>query len=286
MYRPEVLRKKHDVPSADDGMQQETHREESVTETLDALEEKSKRGEELTREELVFLYSLDAGTPGFERDEGQRVLEMRDTRDIRKDIARALNCGEDQISRTEEEALSGNSIYHYGNLFLRSRTSAEGLWLPEKVGGDVILDSLTSVEGLELPNEIGGGLFLGSLTSIEGLRMPEIVRGDVTLDRIISAPGLRLPRKVGKSVYLNNLAAAEELELPNEVGRSVFLDSLTSAEGLRLPEKVGADLSLNGLTSAEGLELPSEVGKRVFLKGLDAKERDDVRARRPDLVIV
>ncbi|KKS44550.1 MAG: hypothetical protein UV08_C0019G0001, partial [Parcubacteria group bacterium GW2011_GWA2_42_18] len=42
--------------------------------------------------------------------------------------------------------------------------SAEGLKLPEKIGGDLYLDSLTSAEGLKLPEKIGGGLYLSGLT--------------------------------------------------------------------------------------------------------------------------
>ncbi|MBU2542311.1 hypothetical protein KJ785_01985, partial [Patescibacteria group bacterium] len=46
-------------------------------------------------------------------------------------------------------------------------TSAEGLRLPESVGGGLYLSGLTSAEGLRLPESVGGGLYLSGLTSAD-----------------------------------------------------------------------------------------------------------------------
>jgi len=52
-------------------------------------------------------------------------------------------------------------------------TSAEGLTLPQPVGGDLDPRGLTSAEGLTLPESVGGDLDLRGLTSAEGLTLPE-----------------------------------------------------------------------------------------------------------------
>ena len=47
-----------------------------------------------------------------------------------------------------------------GNLNLSGLTTAEGLYLPERVEGDLDLRGLTTVEGLQLPEYIEGSLHL------------------------------------------------------------------------------------------------------------------------------
>ena len=48
-------------------------------------------------------------------------------------------------------------------LDLNGLTSAEGLTLPTKVGGDLRLDGLTSAVGLTLPTSVGGDIYLDGL---------------------------------------------------------------------------------------------------------------------------
>ena len=51
--------------------------------------------------------------------------------------------------------------------------SAEGLTLPQKIGGSLSLRGLTSAEGLTLPQSIGRWFDLSSLTSAEGLKITD-----------------------------------------------------------------------------------------------------------------
>ena len=228
--------------------------------------------QELAHEDLLFLYEIDKPiiSPGYQPD--PRIEEIRSTRDPRKDLASLFTCREDQISLTEEEALSGNIVYHHGNLYLGGLTSAEGLTLPETVGGDLDLSSLTSAEGLILPETVGGYLYLNGLTSAEGLTFPESVGGDLDLSSLTSAEGLTLPASVGGYLYLSGLTSAEGLTLPETVRGGLYLSGLTSAEGLILPETVRGNLYLNGLTSAEGLTLPESLGGNLHLSGLTSAE--------------
>jgi len=47
------------------------------------------------------------------------------------------------------------------------------------------LSRLTTAEGLELPNSIGGYLSLSSLTTAEGLELPDGYSGTVYVDTLI-----------------------------------------------------------------------------------------------------
>ena len=125
--------------------------------------EKTNLNPELTRDDLSFLYEIDDSIDGFGYQKDPRIEEITNQRKIKEDLAFLFNCRPDQISTTKDEALKGDIIFHYGDLYLDSLTSAEGLKLPEKIGS-LYLDSLTSAEGLKLPEKIGGGLYLSGLT--------------------------------------------------------------------------------------------------------------------------
>ena len=223
---------------------------------------------ELTKTDLRFLYEIDDKITGFGYARDPRIEELLQERNVRKDLTLVLDCKEKNISLTEEEALSGNIIYHYGSLWLNNLTNAEGLKFPDKIGGDLYLRSLTSAKGLELPDEIEGDLNLSSLISAEGLKLPDKIGGYLDLNYLTSVEGLKLPNEIGGYLDLSNLTSAKGLELPDEIEGDLNLSSLTSAEGLKLPDEIRDDLYLSGLTSAEGLKLPDKVGGVLYLNSL------------------
>ena len=183
---------------------------------LTLIEEKHKNNQELSLDDLKFLYELDSRIEGFGYQKDPRIEEIISKRDKRKDISCAYSINEDEIafSKEEWEENKDRIKVYYGNLDLRNLTSAEGLELPNTINGDLYLYSLTSAEGLELPNTIGGDLGLGSLTSAEGLVLPDTINGSLDLRGLTSAEGLVLPNTIKGYLYLNNLASAEGLILP------------------------------------------------------------------------
>jgi hypothetical protein len=207
--------------------------------------------EELEKEDLRFLYEIGGKIQSTGYDKDPRIAEILKGRDIKEDLSAVIGVPREQISTTKEEALSGNIKYHYGSLNLGSLSSAEGLKLPESIGGGLNLESLSSAEGLKLPESIGGGLYLGSLSSAEGLKLPESIGGYLDLNRLSSAEGLKLPESIDGYLDLRSLSSAEGLKLPESIGGGLYLNSLSSAEGLKLPESVGENLDLRSLSSAE-----------------------------------
>ena len=205
---------------------------------LTNITQRAETGAELTKEDLRFLYEIDGKIQNFGYQKDPRITELLQNRHTRADLAYALDCPPDQISLSDDEALSGTPdhpiLFHHGNLNLNSLTSAEGLNLPRSIGGYLSLDSLTSAEGLNLPQSIGGSLNLGSLTSAEGLSLPQSIGGSLNLGRLTSAEGLSFPQSIGDYLNLYSLTSAEGLNLPQSIGGYLSLDSLTSAEKQRL----------------------------------------------------
>ena len=261
---------------------------------LTSIDRKVQKGIEPSIDELRFLYEIDSKIEGFGYREDPRIKEIKSNRDNCEDLTKIFNCTKDEISDDKNDVLSGKKlVYFYSDLDFDELTTAEGLVLPEKIGGYLDLSGLTSAEGLILPKEIGGYLDLSGLTSAEGLILPKEIDGTLYLDSLISAKGIVFPKKIGGILYLNSLTSAENLILPEELGRdlcltsltsaaslvmpkeidgALYLNSLISAASLVMPKKIGGTLHLNNLTSANGLVMPKEIGGSLRLNSLTSAE--------------
>ncbi|MEK7587128.1 MAG: hypothetical protein AAB453_04635 [Patescibacteria group bacterium] len=198
------------------------------------IENRVSKGGELTPTDLRFLYEIEGKIEGFGYQKDPRIEELLINRDIKVDLANILNVPKEQISVTDDEALKGNIKFHYGDLDLGDLTTAEGLTLPQSIGGGLNLDGFISVEGLTLPQSIGDYLYLGDLTTAEGLILPQSIGSNLDLHSLKTAEGLTLPQSVGGDLNLNGLITAEGLILPQSVGGGLYLGSLTSAEKNKL----------------------------------------------------
>lgn len=249
---------------------------------LTQIDNKQKLEQELSKEELRFLYEIDKKILGFGYDRDPRIKENLEQRNIKKDIAFVLDCQENQISINEEEALSGNIIFHYGDLELRHLTSAEGLILPQSIGGDLDFHSLKSTKGLILPESISGNLYLNFLESAKGLTLPQSIGGDLDLGFLKSAKGLTLSKSIGGGIYLGSLESAEGLILHESIGGNIYLNFLKSTEGLILPKSIGGSLYLGSLKSIKGLILPESISGSLYLNSLSSAEKEKLQNSYPD----
>ncbi len=262
---------------------------------LTLIEEKQKNNQELTLDDLKFLYEVDSRIEGFGYQKDPRIKEIISKRDKRKDIVFAYGVNEDEIafSKEEWEENKDRIKVYYGNLDLSNLTSAEGLVLPDiingsldlrglttakglvlpdTINGDLDLRGLTSVKNVKLPTAVNGNLNLGNLTSVEGLILPTTVNGNLDLPRLTNAEGLVLPNTINGYIDLRNLTSAEGLVLPNTINEHLNLRNLTSAKGLVLPNTINGSLDLSSLTSAEGLALPDTINGYLDLSSLTSAE--------------
>src|SRR3989344_2901539 len=134
---------------------------------LTALEKKRENKEPFTKDDLILLYEINGTIEGFGYDTDPRIEEILSSRDQKEDLSRVFGVSKDKISTTFYGALKGGIVYHHGTLDLSHLTSAEGLKLPETIGGHLDLSGLTSAEGLKLPETVSGYLYLFRLTSDE-----------------------------------------------------------------------------------------------------------------------
>ena len=241
---------------------------------LTLIDKKVNNNIELTLDELKFLYEVDSKIEGFGYEKDPRINEIKNKRNIKKDCALIFDVKEEEVALSQEEWEENQNKFKIfvSDLYLYGLTSADGLVLPQSVGGNLFLDNLTSAKGLVLPQSVGDNLFLDNLTSAEGLVLPQYIGGNLNLCSLTSADGLVLPQSVGDNLYLSKLTGADGLVLPQSVGGNLYLSKLTGADGLVLPQSVGGELYLGCLTSAVGIVLPQYIGGNLNLGSLTSAE--------------
>jgi hypothetical protein len=250
------------------------------------IDNRVSAGGALTKGDLRFLYEVDTFIDGFGHEKDPRIAQLLKNRDIKSDLSLATGYAKEQISITEDEALSGNSKFHYGGLILPLLESAEGLTFPQTINGRLNLLSLKSAEGLTFPQTVNGDLFLSRLTSAEGLTLPQTIEGGLDLQNLTSAEGLTLPQTLNGSLDLRSLKSAEGLTLPQTLNGSLDLGSLPSAKGLVFPQTIGRNLNLRSLKSAEGLVLPQTIGRNLDLGFLPSAEKEKLQKAYPEVSIL
>lgn len=83
---------------------------------LTLIEKKSKAGESLTRDELVFLYEINSPIEGFGYKPDPRTKEIRATRNHKIDAAVVFDCAPEDIAWNREDISASTKVY-IGPLF-------------------------------------------------------------------------------------------------------------------------------------------------------------------------
>jgi len=261
---------------------------------LTDIEERSSLGQELSPEDLRFLYQIDEFIMGFGYGEDPRVVEILSQRDVVFDLNSIFeqnpeingslsltiqNTGRDSISPQYKnhsfhfpnyESIKGLNLPKKfgGNLTIEGFTDADGFTLPDSINGNLSLYGLKSADSLMLPQFIGGNLILSDLNDAEGLVLSNIISGNVILSGLTTAKGLEIPTNFIGGLDLSGIETTENLILPQEMHGSLKLSGLTSAVGLNLPQTIDGDLDLSGIKTTENLTLPQEMHGSLKLSGL------------------
>jgi hypothetical protein len=254
------------------------------------IENKVKQSQELTKEDLRFLYEFDDKIEGFGHERDPRIEEIKNKRNLKNDLGIIFNIPPDRISTTIEESFKDDIVFHYGDISLKFLHHIEELEFPEQFDVDLNLSGLESFKKLKLPKHVCGNVDLSRLKSVDRLELPEDIDGNLDLAFLASAKELKLPKRVNGNLYLHRLTNVDGLELPDYIGGdlhiglesakglklpehihgTLHLDRLLDAKDLKLPETISYGLSLNSLESAEGLKLPEHVDGPLSLNALES----------------
>lgn len=70
---------------------------------LTLIDKKTKAGQELTKDDLVFLYEIDSTIEGFGYQKDQRIKELRDKRDPKRDAPIVLDCKPEEVAGSKKD---------------------------------------------------------------------------------------------------------------------------------------------------------------------------------------
>lgn len=262
---------------------------------LSDIERRSRENEELTLDELRFLYEVDHKIVSFGFGRDPRIDELIGGRNIKADLVRILGntLKESEISLTAEEAVREGIKYHHGNLDLYGVTNLaqQGLSLPEVVSGYLNLPNLESSDGLgaKMPKEIHGDIMIGYLKEIKNVKFPpdfkfsidlrraEVaenivfpvqMKGELNLFAVTRLINVSFPEILQDGLALHSLRTAERLKLPRILGGSLTMPSLLTLENVTLPDWVGGSVYLDALSYIENAHLPAHVGGSLDLRSV------------------
>ena len=196
---------------------------------LTMIYNKNKDNQELTKEDLRFLYEIDGPMVhlGFHKD--NRIEEIISTRDIRKDLSHIFDCKESEIALNQEKLLANPEqiVVLWNNL----KVFSESVNFPKLkyIRGYADFRKLKSAEGLENLQTIGGYADFNSLESAEGLSCLQTIGGIADFRKLKSAKGLSSLERIGKDAKFDNLRSAEGLSRLETIGGDANFNSLESA---------------------------------------------------------
>ena len=228
---------------------------------LTKIEAKVQSADELSSDELRFLYEIDRNIQDFGESKDPRIHEIILQRDQIKDYARIFNIEVSEVTSNKGDVLSGKAKVFIGALELESEDDLSRVQL-KAIIGDANFKSLKSARGLESLTYIGESANFHNLTSAEGLENLTRIGGNANFKSLKSARGLESLTYIDVSAYFDNLTSARGLENLTRIGGSAYFDNLTSARGLENLTYIGESAYLYNLTSARGLENLTRIGGR------------------------
>ncbi|MFH1662162.1 MAG: hypothetical protein ABIA02_03635 [Candidatus Falkowbacteria bacterium] len=78
---------------------------------LTEIENKTKNNQELTKNDLIFLYEIDNSIDGFGYQRDPRIEEIRNTRKIEEDVVIIFECEPSQIAKSKQEINEDTKAY-------------------------------------------------------------------------------------------------------------------------------------------------------------------------------
>ena len=188
-------------------------------EYLTYIHQKWLKDEELTKEELMFLYEINNDIVGVVPKKDPRINEILNSRNKREDLAFIFNCSEDDIAFDEYELYDNPTkiVCLYNSLTIDD----------EKVNFPKLLFVKGNISGSYLKN-------------VNGFKSLRRIGGDVNLDSLIDAKGFKNVVSIGGSVNCPNLKTSIGFENLVSIGYNAYFPCLVDTIGF-------SDLRIIGL---------------------------------------
>lgn len=169
---------------------------------LTKIYQKFKNNQEFSREELIFLYEINANIVGVVPHQDPRIKEILSTRDKKYDLSLIFNCSENEIALNQDE-LNINTICLYDNLTVYD----ENINYPKLqfVKGDIKCPYIKDVSGLSSLTQVSGSIYLDSLIDANGFHNLRRIGGSINCDVLKNSTGFNNLISIGLNAYFPEL---------------------------------------------------------------------------------
>ena len=221
---------------------------------------------ELTDDEITFLYEIYENIEWFWYERDPRIAKNLDKRDFKKDLSKALNINEEDISSDEKDILQQkNKIkYFHWILDLNLTEIPDNFEFPEIILWDLDLSNVKKIwSWVKFPKEISWHLYLSSLKEVpDNLEFPEKIWWNLDLSNVQTIwSWIKFPKEI--SWYLN-FSLLEEIpdnfEFPEIILWDLNLKNVKKIwNWVKLPKKIDWHLYLSSLKEVpDNLEFPEK----------------------------
>ena len=209
------------------------------TKELINIENKINNNEELTKDELLFLYEIEESIKTFGYDLQKKLTKLKSKRDTKKDLSTIFNCDESLIGDKEEDLKDRNILVYIGNIDSQEETNET--YIPKVVIGNINLPKLKTSKGLENLSLVLGDLNLSELKESTNLNSLMRVQGNLNISSLTYPDGLENLFLVEKYVYAGSLKTLQGIEYL-EIGELGVFPSLEDKE---MPKLISRKLNIN-----------------------------------------
>lgn len=173
--------------------------------TLTFIYKKFKSDQELSKEDLIFLYEINSNIIGVVPHQDPRINEILNTRNKRYDLSIIFNCREDEIALTVEELLCNpnNIKCLYDNLTVYE----DKINFPKLqfIKGDIKCPYIKDVSGFSNLIQVGGSIYLDSLKDATGFYNLRRIGGSINCEILQNSSGFNNLISIGGSAYYPEL---------------------------------------------------------------------------------
>lgn len=242
------------------------------------IDKKTNNDEELTKEEIRFLYEIGYKIEGFGLEDDPRIEEIKAKRNVKKDLSYLFDCKEENIG-TKIEDFDKNEIFAYvGNISLQDNVVPDKFKSLKVILGDADFRNLTSSQGLDNLKSISGDAYFDNLINSQDLKSLKTIHGNARFYKLTSALGLENLQSIGLNACFDNLTDSQALKNLKTIGGDAEFYKLTSAQGLEKLQSIGASAYFNNLSSAQGLVNLQKIGlNAIFYRLTNSKGLENLK---------
>ena len=276
-------------------------------EYLTFIHQKWLKDEELTKNELMFLYEINNDIVGIVPKKDPRIKEILNIRNKKEDLAFIFNCSEDEIALDEYELYDNpNKIiclynnltiedekYNFpklqfvkGNIIGNYLKNANGFKSLKRIGNDANFDSLIDATGFKNLISIGGSANFSSLKTSIGFESLINIGENAYFPELIDTLGFTNLKIIGlKSFYPNyieayfpNIIDAKGLENLEIIRGSAIFYSLKKLDCFHRLYEIRDEAVFSLLETIDGLDKINieSCGGKLHLSAELQKEWDNV----------